>query len=289
MLNLLVAYPYLNNALIERLKPAIDSGRVRLLVDSGAFTAWKAGKTISVDDYQEFLRDLPFTPWRYFTLDVIGDPVGTRSNYQTMRAAGFSPIPIFTRGEDHAHLDRLYETSDLVGVGGLVKTIGNTGFVKGIMDKIGDRRVHWLGFARPDYLTIYRPYSCDASSLFSGAQFGLVILCDARGRLTRFGRDHFLKRPSPDVFRLFAEYDEDASDFRYEEVWRDRTKLMRLGALSYIRYQQHLERLGTHYFLAMTHLKDIAVALDGVDFWTRKKERCLPAPAASNSVPATGS
>jgi len=38
-------------------------------------------------------------------------------------------VPIFTRGEDPSVLDDYYKTSDVVGIGGLVGTQGNKGFV----------------------------------------------------------------------------------------------------------------------------------------------------------------
>ena len=60
-----------------------------LLIDSGAFTAWKANESISLDDYCRFIEKLPVTPWGYFQLDVVGDPDGTIRNYDEMRRRGF--------------------------------------------------------------------------------------------------------------------------------------------------------------------------------------------------------
>jgi len=176
--NILVAYPYMKKPMIDLLKE--NEHRTRFLLDSGAFTAWKAGKPIALDDYCRFIESLPFEPWRYFMLDVIGDPKATLKNYETMLKRGFKPIPIFTRGEDPSVLEDYYKTSDVVAIGGLVGTKGNKGFVKGIMEKVGKRRVHWLGFTDLNFVKHYKPYSCDASSWNNGAQFGYVQTIDKR-------------------------------------------------------------------------------------------------------------
>lgn len=126
-LNVLVAYPYATPQVVEQLRQCGPD--LRFLLDSGAFTAWKAGKPIELDDYCRFLEALPVKPWRYFALDVIGDPHGTMRNYEAMLRRGFSPVPIFTRGEDPSVLEDYYKTSDVVGIGGLVGTANNRGFV----------------------------------------------------------------------------------------------------------------------------------------------------------------
>ncbi len=170
-LNILVAYPYINKMMIETVTE--HEGSIRWLVDSGAFTAWKAGKEVSIDAYCKFIEGLPVAPWRYFTLDVIGNPKASMANYEVMLKRGFNPIPIFTRGEDPSVLDEYYKTSDVVGVGGLVGTKGNKGFVNGIMKHVGGRKVHWLGFTNAEYIKHYKPPIC-ATLLLGSAHFAML-------------------------------------------------------------------------------------------------------------------
>ncbi len=85
-LSCLAAYPYMSPPTVDMLNRNKDN--LRFLLDSGAFTAWKAGKPIALDDYCKFLDTLPFKPWRYFTLDVIGDPKNTLKNRQWIVLAG---------------------------------------------------------------------------------------------------------------------------------------------------------------------------------------------------------
>lgn len=74
-LNFLVAYPYCKPDVFEVLKN--QTLPYRFLLDSGAFTAHNAGKVITLDDYCRFIEAMPIKPWRYFQLDVVGDPEKT--------------------------------------------------------------------------------------------------------------------------------------------------------------------------------------------------------------------
>lgn len=110
-LNFLVAYPYCKPDVFEVLKN--QTLPYRFLLDSGAFTAHNAGKVITLDDYCRFIETMPIKPWRYFQLDVVGDPEKTARNYEKMLERGFTPVPVFTHNESLSRLDQLYETSDL--------------------------------------------------------------------------------------------------------------------------------------------------------------------------------
>jgi len=164
--------------------------QIRLLVDSGAFTAWKTGRHFSLDDYCKALdhaqKRIPI--WRYFTLDVIGDADGTRRNYDELKRRGYDPIPIFTRGAAQADLEYYYERTELVGVGGLVGTTGSRGFVNGIMRCVGSRAVHLLGFTRFDFMKHYRPYSCDSSNFNRGGKYGWVDIYVGAGHMPHLMR-----------------------------------------------------------------------------------------------------
>ena len=249
-LNILVAYPYMSKSTISFLKG--NSDNIRFLLDSGAFTAWKAGKPIKLDDYCAFLENLPFKPWRYFTLDVIGDPEGSFKNYETMLHRGFKPLPIFTRGEDFSMLDEYYKTSDVVGIGGLVGTRGNKGFVKGIMKHIGNRKAHWLGFTNKNFVAYYKPYMCDSSSWEGGARYGTFDLYCRNGKYIRLKRTDFKNAPSSEAIKTIKSYGYDPYLFAKEQSWRGGDSVnRRINAHSAVRASLDIERqLGTKQFLA---------------------------------------
>lgn len=256
MLNLLVAYPYMVKDVVEILKQ--NQEQIRFLLDSGAFTAWKAGKSIDVDDYCKFIETLPVTPWKYFTLDKIGDPEGSLKNYEIMLKRGFHPIPVFTRGEDPKMIDEYYKTSDVIGIGGLVGTPGNRGFVKGIMRIIGKRHCHWLGFTNKKFVQYYKPFSCDSSSLESSRRFALVELFNHQtGEWTKVGKKDFVKRPTSALLSLIRSYGTDPHLLGKTASWIGFSAISRrLSWRSHIRASRHYEKqFGTKYFLAPSLLQ----------------------------------
>jgi hypothetical protein len=264
-LNILVAYPYMKPPVIEILKN--NQEHVRFLLDSGAFTAWKSGKPIELDDYCKFIEGLPFKPWRYFTLDKIGDAEGSYKNYEIMLRRGFTPIPIFTRGENILMVDEYYKTSDVLGVGGLVGTSGNKGFVKGIMAKIGDRKAHWLGFTEKNFVAHYKPYMCDSSSWEGGARFGSFSLYAGGGKYISLNRKDFTEKPSLDICKKLKDYDVDVYDLAKESNWHGGRSINRiLNARSAVKASLDIEKkLGTKQFCACTTGLALNLLIEGYD------------------------
>jgi hypothetical protein len=261
-LNILIAYPYMKPEVIRVLNNNQD--KVRFLLDSGAFTAWKAGKPVSLDAYCKFIESLPFKPWRYFTLDVIGNPEASFENYQTMLKRGFSPIPIFTRGEDIKMIEEYYKTSNVLGIGGLVGTQGNKGFVKGIMNIIGDRKVHWLGFVRHDFVNHYKPYMCDASSWSHASRNGDLKVYLGRGIIKSFRRKDFINKPDQKYLNLLKSYDINQSDLTNDANWKSHVWLNKNAARMWVRRSLETHKfLKSHLFLACASIDDLSFMFDG--------------------------
>jgi len=265
-LNVLVAYPYMSTQVIDLLKGAGPA--LRFTLDSGAFTSWKAGKPIQLDDYCRFLEQLPIKPWRYFTLDVIGDPVGTQRNYETMLNRGFRPVPIFTRGEDPSVLDDFYKTSDVVGIGGLVGTPGSRGFVKGIMRHVGDRMVHWLGFTDLDFIKHYRPFMCDSSSWESGARYGALKLYMGQGQFKTIKKTQFEQRPEQPILERIKWLGVDPYSLAQVNSWHGGYSASRkLCARSAVAMSVDVERkLGTKLFLAIAAGCGLDLVINGFHY-----------------------
>lgn len=262
LLNLLIAYPYMSDAAIKAVGAYYHN--TRFVLDSGAFTAWKAGKPIQLDDYCRFIERLPFKPWRYFTLDVIGDPEATLKNYETMLKRGFNPVPIFTRGEHPSVLDDYYKTSEVVGIGGLVGTPKNKAFVNGIMQHVGKRKVHWLGFTSHPYLLRYKPYMCDSSSWESGARYGSLRLYLGSGKFVAVKRTELNQPPKINVQRAISNLGFNWLNLRYDASWRGGASLARLiCAASAVAYSADVEKnLGTYLFNACAAIDAIEQLID---------------------------
>lgn len=262
-LNILVSYPYLKPDVIEELKKI--GPELRLVVDSGAFTAHKSGKPIKLDDYCRFIETFPIQPWRYFTLDVIGDNKRTMENYELMLKRGFKPVPIFTRGEHPSVLEDYYQTSDLVGIGGLVGTQNNTGYIRGIMKYIGDRKEHWLGFMQTNFIKHYRPYMCDSNSWESGGRYGRIPIYLGAGNMCSLERKDFLRLPKAEIMRAIQQFNFDPNIFAKKINWNGGdTPVRRMGAYSYTLYSVDCERkIGSKLFLAANNPLAIILIYSG--------------------------
>ncbi len=240
LLNILVAYPYMDKGNIKTLYEHKD--KIRFVLDSGAFTAWKAKKEIKLDDYCKFIEDLPFKPWRYFTLDVIGNPEASYRNYEIMLERGFNPVPIFTRGEDVSMIDKYYETSDVLGIGGLVGTKGSKGFIKGIMKHIGDRKVHWLGFTNFEYVRYYKPYMCDSSGWTGGERYGQFKLYTGKGKFKALKRTDFTKPPPQYIKKRLSHYGINYKKLQLEKNWRGSASMStEINAISAVNFSMDME------------------------------------------------
>jgi hypothetical protein len=275
ILNILVAYPYMKANVVRELESAKD--RIRFVLDSGAFTAWKAGREIPLDDYCQFIEKLPFKPWRYFTLDKIGDPDGTMKNYETMLSRGFKPVPIFTRGENPALLEKYYETSDVVGIGGLVGTLGNKSFVKGIMELVGPRKVHWLGFNAAEFIPFYKPYMCDSSSWSSSFRYASARVYCGNGAWMPFTKKDFARKPDEKLLSVIREHSVDPRRLARDDEWSNGNKereyaIETLTHRTWVKYQQDLElKLGTKFFLACSTDGQVRLMTRAFDFWATRR------------------
>jgi len=249
---------------------------IRFILDSGAFTAWKAGKTIDIDDYCRFIENLPFEPWRYFTLDVVGNPEASFKNYEIMLTRGFNPVPIFTRGEDLSMINKYYQTSDVVGLGGLVATKGNKGFVKAIMRTIGHRKVHWLGFNSQPFISAYKPYMCDSSSWSSSFRYASATVYDSNGRWTRFTKKDFALKPDRALLDLIASHDVDPKRLSINSEWSNGNKqkeyaIETLTHRTWVKYQQDVyNKPGVNFFLACSTEGQVRLMMNAFNYWRGK-------------------
>lgn len=175
---LLISYAYFKDKLfgvdyeiIERVR----RGEVKLLIDSGAFTAFTKGKHISLSEYLSFIDRLKAEniEFNYAQLDVIGNPQATSDNLLTMHRQGYcDTLPVFTRGERIEQLEDLYEMNDYIMLGGVA--VGDTvkHYVKWFLERNQNRKVHLLGFTESNILAYYKPTSVDSSGSEASARFG---------------------------------------------------------------------------------------------------------------------
>lgn len=253
-LNVLVAYPYCSSDLLDKMKN-FPQEKMRFLLDCGAFTAWQTGKKIELDDYCKFVETCNPKPWRYFSLDVIGDAEKTAKNFETMLSRGFKPVPIYTPGEDKSAIDYFYSKSDVVGFGGIngFKGKKRKGYVNGIMKQAKGRRVHLLGFTNMDYIKAYKPYMCDSSSWESGARFGTLNLYLGKGKFLTIQKTAFKEKLSDEIFNRIKWMGIDPFKMSKLKSWHGGNSLSRnLCARSGVAMSVDIERhTKTKLFLAL--------------------------------------
>ncbi len=263
--NILVAFPYFKRGIIDFLK-SVPRNSYRLIVDSGAFTAWNIGKQINLDEYCRFLDSIEFLrPFNAVQLDVFGSPEKSWKNYLVMKQRGYDVMPVFTRGESLENLEKMYSYTDYIMFGGIVTGGKNINYVKWFMENNKGRKVHWLGFCNTDFVKFFKPFSIDSSSWSSGGRFGNIHWYRGHGMTTGMNRKKLLSMPGPEVFtmarRSGIRHDEVAL-LREAESWivttntpdlktPQRGTAMLLSTITFVHRAIDMEKnLGTKFYLA---------------------------------------
>lgn len=272
--NILMAIPYCDKNSLAYLS---DKGKgINFFLDSGAFTAFKVGKKITVDDYCEFIGNLGFKPFGYFTLDVIGDPVGTLKNFDQIKGRGFDPIPIFTRGSNMTDLDEWFGKADVVGCGGGTGTAGYHLFIRDVSKAIENksRKLHWLGFTDKNFIAKYRPFSCDSSTSNNAVKYNNVMIYQGNGDLKFLHRSKFRDDTSNMLAKtkhFFDWCEQDVFKLREDEAWTHGGTADLVTAIAFAHYSIDVElKFGTKIFTAVGNAKQLQQAHDVWHFCAKK-------------------
>jgi hypothetical protein len=160
--SVLVAFPHLR---------AFDAGGPcgsRLILDSGAFSAWNSGTEIDLD---ALTREAKRPRWTESVgLDVIGDWRGSKANAIRSMAMGSTAMPVFHVGDPWDLLEFYCLNWPKVGLGGMVGTggCGSAVGIRGWLDEAFARawphRFHAFGQTGAQLLLSYPFHSADSSS-----------------------------------------------------------------------------------------------------------------------------
>lgn len=172
---------------------------VRLMLDSGAYTAWVKGIEIDIDAYIDFIKQHKKYLHTYVNLDVIpGKPNQKRSqadieesakrsyaNLQYMKKHGLRPIPVFHQGERFYWLERMMaEGEDYIGISPMADL--STAVILPWMDRTftitTDKagvpliRTHGFGVTSIPLMFRYPWTSCDSTSWALMAGLGRILV-----------------------------------------------------------------------------------------------------------------
>lgn len=165
----------------------LHDGGMRLVADSGAYSALSLGKTIDVEAFAQWARDVREHVAWVASLDAIGDAAGTWVNWQRLRELGVESVPTVHYGADPRELDRYAEHGvDFVGLGGMVGRKSEPArlmrwalaMMRYARDTHPAMRFHGWGVTHPLLVRNLPWYSIDSSGFGSGYRYGRLNLFD---------------------------------------------------------------------------------------------------------------
>lgn len=256
---MLVSYAYHNSLDWSRIRR--DRKKIDLIVDSGAFTAYKQGNPIDLDAYCSWLKEHPMLPhgFRYMNLDVIGDAERSLRNYKLMLKRGLRPIPIFTRGAPEKHLEEYYESSELVAIGGIqMKSDNAAGYLKHITRLVDGRPVHWLGYTIRDHILAWKPTSVDSVNWKSAILYGRMEVFH-RGRFVSMSRMQIAKH-----FPLLERLGIDIDELSRPESWKGAVSLAhKITTRAHLEYISRLKQAcDTTFYLGVLTQTEYGVLME---------------------------
>jgi len=157
---------------------------IRLSLDSGAYTAWKQGHVLHVEQYAEVVQNNPHFDVA-FNLDVIGDGKASYENWEKLNALGVHTIPVYHIGTEEIWLKKYLEKSEYIGLGAIanldtVKRLQGLSSIwkRYLVDSQGlpSVKVHGMGLTAVQIMCRYPWYSVDSITPRISAIWGGVIL-----------------------------------------------------------------------------------------------------------------
>lgn len=159
-------------------------------LDSGAFSAFKSGKSISLTAYIETCKELIAndpTLVEVYSLDVIGDHVATLNNTEKMWAEGVQAIPCFHVHEPYEYLTHLASHYPKIALGGVALNKGKAklDWATDCFARVWPKKIHGFAFGGAKAIMSLPWHSVDASnwqagptmfgrwSAFGGANLGI--------------------------------------------------------------------------------------------------------------------
>jgi len=236
--NVLLSYAYTTPEKPEKTIAFFDAmrerGTERIMLDCGAFTAFKQGGHVELADYEKAIDLLK--PDLYVQLDVIADPAATRVHLEQMRKDGYDPVPIFTRGAPWEDLLRLKDECDYIALGNISAGRGTVHAMKPWLDYVfhvlgPGFKTHAFGVTSSDALSTWPFYSADSTAVLKAASYGLARKLGPDGRF----KNLWVNRKAADAWA-----NPDLTDALGQKNWRQRRVK---SAIEFERMQGYMTKL----------------------------------------------
>jgi hypothetical protein len=188
---------------------APSDSRVKIMLDSGAYSAWFHGAPLDLTEYIDYCERFKHLFNSIVALDQI--PGANRKaaktyadieqaakqsheNYHAMRRAGLDPIPVFHQGEDWKWLDLMIaEGISYIGISPYPR-LGQPHILRWldeVFTRITDQagrpliKTHGFGATSWQMITRYPWYSIDSTTWALAAGYGTIILPPFTQRATK--------------------------------------------------------------------------------------------------------
>lgn len=157
-----------------------------LMLDSGAYSAWRKGKVIDIDKYIEFIKEFGHLFEICVNLDVIGDGKASYQNWMYLKRNGVHTMPVYHIGTDIKWLEKYLRKTDYIGLGAIAN-LSSVRRIKGLSEvwekylvdpvtKLATHKVHGMGLTAINIIERYPWYSVDSVSPILQAAYGGIYL-----------------------------------------------------------------------------------------------------------------
>jgi len=150
---------------------------LHIMLDSGAFSAWKINAIINIDEYIKYIKI--HNIGKYISLDEVGNPEKSYYNLKYIEKHKLYPIPVFHFGSDFKYLDQLVqEKYKLIALGGTVgkKIKERREFFNECFHKYKNTYFHGLGMTDINLLKEFEWASIDSSTWLIGRKHNKLII-----------------------------------------------------------------------------------------------------------------
>ncbi len=180
--NILISYHYFKGIDISTAIPEMFGTPLpRVFMDSGAFSAFNIGESISLDSYIAYCHKHRDVLWCVSNLDVMTSDRETLENQNAMEQAGLEPVPVFHTGDEWRYLDAYVERYPFIALGKIVPYSGSPKklipWVAKCMRVADSKSVyHAFGCSNMTLLKLFPFFSSDSSAWGSSYRYGQVPL-----------------------------------------------------------------------------------------------------------------
>ena len=271
--NILVSYAYLTESIIKELQTYED--QINLLIDSGAFTAWKQKKEITLNEYCDFMDSCPLKPMQFFTLDEIGNPKRTKDNYIELKSRGYNVLPIFTHNAELDDLEFYYQDTDFIGYGGIAGKRDKKFLQRfnKVLKQINNRQVHLLGVTNEKILKKFKPYSCDSSSWTSAWRYGTSAVYVGNGKMKLLNRLDCVKAPDKQVQQALKRLGFNVGELQNEANWHGANSVVnQVTCRGWVKFSLEAEAiLNTRIFLVVVTAEEVKQIIEQFQYLKENK------------------